>query len=268
VLHLGEADDVVRGLLPEAGRLALAHFRTAVVAEDKGSPVGYDPVTEADRAVEAHLRAGIAAAYPEHRIVGEEGGASGPDGATATWLIDPIDGTKAFVTGVPAWGILVGLSDGDDPVAGWVHQPFLGETFSAVAGQARYERGDVRAPLRTSSCIDLAEASLYCTHPNMFPGRTQRAAFERIAAAVRLQRFGGDCYSYCLLAMGHVDLVVEASLQPYDVVPLIPIIEAAGGVVTDRHGHRPTAGGFVVAAATRTLHARALELVNEETTAA
>jgi myo-inositol-1(or 4)-monophosphatase len=226
-------------------------------------------VTEADRAVEAHLRAGIAAAFPGDRIVGEEGGTSGPDDATAWWIIDPIDGTKAFVTGVPAWATLVGLVDGDDPVAGWVHQPFLGETFSAVGGQARYERGGAPAvPLRTSGCTDLAEASLYCTHPNMFRGRTQRAAFERIAAAVRLQRFGGDCYSYCLLAMGHVDLVVEASLQPYDIVPLIPIIEAAGGIVTDRHGRRPIDGGFVIAAATRPLHARALELANEETTAA
>jgi myo-inositol-1(or 4)-monophosphatase len=268
VLHLGEADDVVRGLLPEAGRLALAHFRTGTVTDDKGSPVGYDPVTEADRSVEAHLRAGIAAAFPEQRIVGEEGGTSGPDDAAATWLIDPIDGTKAFVTGVPAWGTLIGLRDGDDPVAGWVHQPFLGETFSAVGGQACYERGGERSPLRTSGCTDLAEASVYCTHPNMFPGRTQRAAFDRIAAAARLQRFGGDCYSYCLLAMGHVDLVVEASLQPYDIVPLIPIIEAAGGVVTDREGRRPVNGGFVIAAATRPLHARALELARQETDAA
>lgn len=269
MLHLAEADLVVRGLLPEAGRLALEWFRTGVVADDKGSAVGYDPVTEADRAVEAHLRAGLAAAFPTHRIVGEEGGTTGPADAPASWVIDPIDGTKAFVTGVPAWGTLVGLVDGDDPVAGWVHQPFLAETFSAVAGQARYERGDAPAvPLRTSSCTELADASLYCTHPNMFHGFVQREAFERLAAVVRLQRFGGDCYSYCLLAMGHVDLVVEASLQPYDIVPLIPIIEAAGGVVTDRRGRRPIAGGFVVAAATPALHASALDLVNQEHTAA
>jgi histidinol phosphatase-like enzyme (inositol monophosphatase family) len=269
VLDLAAADDTVRELLPEAGRLALRWFRTEMVPDDKGSPVGYDPVTEADRAVEAHLRAGIADAFPEHRIIGEEAGTSGPEDATATWIIDPIDGTKAFVTGMTGWGTLIGLSDGDDPVAGWVHQPFLGETFSAVAGQARYERaGAAPGPLRTSTCTDLAEARLYSTHPSMFATRTQRASFERVAAAVRLQRFGGDCYSYCLLAMGHVDLVVEASLQPYDIVPLIPIIEAAGGIITDRHGRRPITGGFVVAAATRPLHARALELVNEETTVA
>lgn len=268
VLNLAEADLVLRGLLPEAGRLALEWFRTAMVPDDKGSPVGYDPVTEADRAVEAHLRAGLAGAFPEHRIVGEEGGTTGPADAAAWWVIDPIDGTKAFVTGVPAWGTLVGLVDGDDPQAGWMHQPFLGETFSAVAGQARYERNGIAGPpLRTSRCTELADATLYCTHPNMFGPGTPIQAFERVSAAVRLQRFGGDCYSYCLLAMGHIDLVVEDNLQPYDIVPLIPIIEAAGGVVTDLDGRRPIAGGFVVAAATRPLHARALELAKKETAA-
>lgn len=266
MLDLAAADETVRQLLPRAGAIALEWFRTPLTPDDKGSPDGYDPVTEADRGIEAHLRAGIAARFPDHRIVGEETGQSGPDDAAVTWMIDPIDGTKAFVTGSPLWATLIGLVADGAPVAGWVHQPYLDETFAGVAGKGTFERAGRREPLAASGCTELALAAMYTTHPSMFTGTPDEPAFARLSRGVRLSRFGGDCYAYCLLALGHVDLVVENQLQPYDIVPLVPLIEAAGGVVTDRSGDAPLAGGFVVAAATPELHARALAVVNEETT--
>jgi myo-inositol-1(or 4)-monophosphatase len=263
-VDLAGADAVVRELLPEAGAIALRHFRTGVESEDKGGAFGFDPVTVADRDIEALLRAGLADRFPEHRIVGEEQGTTGPIDAEAYWVIDPIDGTKAFVSGVPAWGILVGLVVDGRAAGGWMHQPYLGETFAATDGHGWFERGTERRPLAARATTTLDAATMYTTHPGMFATDDELGAFERLATAVRLQRYGGDCYSYCLLALGHVDLVVESQLQPYDIVPLVPVIEAAGGVVTDRSGASPLAGGFVIAAATPELHAQALALANEE----
>ncbi|MCW2885706.1 MAG: hypothetical protein QOE54_5640 [Streptosporangiaceae bacterium] len=263
---LSDLVDLVDALIPRAGTLALRWFR-ADPAElgmaDKGGAAGFDPVTEADRAVEEFLRAELGGRFPGDRIIGEEQGVTGPPEAGRCWVIDPIDGTKAFVTGVPTWGILLGLVMDGRPVAGWMHQPYLGETFMAAGGVGRFTGRSGQRPLRAARTTELAEAVLYCTHPNMFTTPGERTAFDRVAGAVRLQRYGGDCYAYCLLALGQIDLVVEGGLQPYDIIPLIPIIEAAGGVVTDRDGHAPLEGGFVVAAATPELHAQALALINQ-----
>ena len=263
-VDLAVADAAVRELLPEAGAIALRHFRTGVVSEDKGGAFGFDPVTVADRDIEARLRAGLTERFPTHRIVGEEQGTTGPADADTYWVIDPIDGTKAFVSGVPAWGILVGLVVDGRAAGGWVHQPYLAETFAATDGDGWFQRGAERRRLAARATTTLDAATMYTTHPGMFVTDDEIAAFDRIAATVRLQRYGGDCYSYCLLALGHVDLVVESQLQPYDIVPLVPLIEAAGGVVTDRTGASPLGGGFVIAAATPELHAQALALANEE----
>jgi myo-inositol-1(or 4)-monophosphatase len=264
---LAELTDVIDALMPRAGALALRWFR-ADPAElgmaDKGGAAGFDPVTEADRAVEEYLRAELAGRFPGDRIIGEEQGDTGPPAAGRCWIIDPIDGTKSFVTGVPAWGILLGLLVDGRPVAGWMHQPYLDETFAAVDGVGMFTGRSGRRPLRAARTAHLAEAVLYCTHPSMFTTLEERAAFDRVAGAVRLQRYGGDCYAYCLLALGQIDLIVESSLEPYDIVPLIPIIEAAGGVVTDRAGRPPLGGGFVVAAATPELHAQALALLDRD----
>jgi myo-inositol-1(or 4)-monophosphatase len=176
-------------------------------------------------------------------------------------VIDPIDGTKAFVTGFPAWGVLVGALVDGRPVAGWCRQPYLDETFAGVDGAGWLEHAGSRQPLATSQTTELTAASMYSTHPSMFASRSEQDAFDRLASRVRLQRFGGDCYSYCLLALGYIDLVVEASLQPYDIVAMIPIVEAAGGVITDPDGELPVDGGFVVAAATAELHAQALDAI-------
>jgi myo-inositol-1(or 4)-monophosphatase len=258
-IELTGLDHTIGSLVRQAGEIALGQFRASPVVEDKGGgPGGFDPVTEADRSTERFLREELAARYPASRIVGEEGGVTGPAGPVQ-WIIDPIDGTKAYITGVPMWGVLLGLVINGRPVAGWCRQPYLDETFAAVDGRGWLDHAGRRRHLGTRPTTDLAEASMYSTHPSMFHTPWARAAFESLAARVRLQRFGGDCYSYCLLALGAIDLVVEADLQPYDILPLVPIIEAAGGVVTGPEGAPPLDGGFVVAAATPQLHAQALE---------
>jgi len=260
-------------LLAASGRIARRHFYgdlAALAATDKGATdkgatdsngaaVGgnghrYDPVTEADRAIEELLRAGISSMSPGDRVVGEENGLTGPADAARTWYLDPIDGTKAFLTGMTGWGTLVGVVEGGRAVAGWMDQPVLGETFSAVHGRATVRRrtnGPEAIDMRVSGCTELSEAIMYTTHPSMFGDDGEvRSRYDDLGRRVRLQRFGGDCYAYCMLAAGRVDLVVEADLKSYDIVALIPIIEAAGGVITGPDGRQPLEGGTVVAAAT------------------
>ena len=272
-------DSAVSAMLADAGPIALQYFRTAIAADDKGGVHGFDPVTEADRGVEDLLRARIHDEFGDgHEVLGEERGMSGHPGRYR-WLIDPIDGTKAFVTGSPLWGILIGLLDRGSgqspedpgrPIAGWMHQPYIGETFAGFAHDlggedtsvAWVERDGVRTPLATRNRHSIAEAQMYTTFPGMFWEPDQRAAFDRLSSTVQLARFGGDCYAYCLLAMGQIDLVVEASLQPYDIVALIPIVEAAGGIVTGRHGESAATGGFVVASANEQIHEQTLAVLN------
>ncbi len=259
-IDLAAAAAVIEPLLDAAAALALRYFRSDIGVQDKGGAKGYDPVTQVDRGIETLLRNGLSARFPSHAIVGEEHGTSGPADARVSWIIDPIDGTRAFISGSPEWGTLVGLRVDGEPAAGWAEIPYLGERFSAAGGEGWFTRQGQRRPLRARRDVALADAILRCTHPAVF-NADERVAFKRLAGAVRLQRYGGDCYSYCLLALGHVDLVVESSLQAYDIVPLIPIIEAAGGVVTDLDGHAPLTGGMVVAAANPELHARALAVL-------
>ncbi|MGX1769741.1 inositol monophosphatase family protein [Dietzia sp. NPDC055343] len=236
-----------------------------------GAHRGYDPVTEADRAIEELLRAGINAMSPGDRVVGEENGPMGPADAPRTWYLDPIDGTKAFLTGMAGWGTLVGVVEDGRAVAGWMDQPILGETFSAVGGRAVVRRpaadgGSVQiTDLRTSDCAELSEAILYTTHPSMFgDSGSSRDRYDELGRRVRLQRFGGDCYAYCMLAAGRVDLVVESDLNSYDIVALVPIIEAAGGVITGPDGRQPLEGGTVVAAATPELAEQAWAVLGRD----
>jgi histidinol phosphatase-like enzyme (inositol monophosphatase family) len=248
-------------LVQQAGLIALQHFRQPLDVANKLGDGRFDPVTVADREVERFLSEGIRARYPDHGIVGEEHGTLA--GASPwSWIIDPIDGTRAFISGVPAWGTLLGLRHGERCVAGLMHQPYLEESFLGTPqGAWLLRRGEQRA-LRTRATAALKDAILYCTHPSIFPDAAELADFERVAAHTRLMRYGGDCYSYCLLALGQIDLVIEGGLQAYDIQPLIPIIEAAGGVVSGRHGEDASGGGFVVAAANAALHREALSLLN------
>ena len=242
----------------EAGRIALGYFRTPLAISSKAED-SFDPVTCADRETEARLRQLIGAAYPEHGIVGEEHGVT--TGGRLRWIIDPIDGTRGFIAGSPMWGMLLGLMDGDEPLLGVIHNPYLGETFYGSEAGACYRRRGEERNIHTRSTESLAEAVLFCTHPAMFTTPASRAAFERVDAACRFSRFGSDCYGYALLAAGYADLVVEDSLEPYDVIPLIPVVRAAGGVISDWSGGPAVKGGRIVAAATPALHEQTLELL-------
>jgi histidinol-phosphatase len=246
----------------EAGPIALEYFRRSMVVEDKLPGVYYDPVTEADRRIEALIRERLGARFPDHRIVGEEHGDSGA--GTTYWIIDPIDGTRSFISGMPTWGILLGLVVDGKPVAGIMHQPFTGETYLAdPSGGARFRRDGRETPLRTRADAELQDAVLYSTHPSMLLHAGMLAPYERLAGRCRLQRWGGDCYAFALVAQGSIDLMVDSLLMPYDIVPLIPIIEGAGGVVTGLDGTLPMRGGTVIAAANARLHAAALEILKQ-----
>jgi myo-inositol-1(or 4)-monophosphatase len=248
-----------------AAPIALAHFRTAVAVDDKPGLGVYDPVTVADREVEAAIRAHLGSHLPGHRIVGEEHPDSEGD-PSVTWIIDPIDGTRAYISGMPTWGTLLGLVVDGVAVGGVMHQPFTGETFVAdpVRG-ARLLHGGTERVLRTRHVPGgLADAVLYSTHPFQLAAIGATAAFEAIADEVRLQRWGGDCYMFAMLAAGQVDLVIEGTLKAYDIAALIPLVEQAGGVVTDLAGNPPTMGAdLVVASGDPRLHSEVLARLRE-----
>jgi len=245
----------------DSGPIALEYFRKPMAVTDKMPGRYYDPVTEADRRIEMLIRERLTALYPDIPVVGEEFGATGY-GATY-WVIDPIDGTRSFISGMPTWGILLGLVVNQKAVGGIMHQPFTGETYLAgPESGARFRRNGADLPLATRRSATLQDAVLYSTHPLMIAGSGLAANFSALAALCRLQRWGGDCYAFALVAQGCIDLMVDGMLQPYDIVPLIPIIEHAGGVVTDLAGKSPLNGGSVIAAANASLHAAALEIMN------
>jgi histidinol phosphatase-like enzyme (inositol monophosphatase family) len=245
--------DFLRRLAAVAARETLPRFRLpgAVVNKIAG---GFDPVTEADRETEKALRALIRSEYPGHGVLGEEYGNEGAD-AELVWVIDPIDGTRSFISGIPLWGTLVGLTRDGDAVAGMMAQPFIGELFYSTGNGAFYEGPHGQTQLATSATKDLADATLFTTTPAIFEA-DRRSSYDLLEKQVRLARYGTDCYAYCMLAAGQIDCVVEAGLYPYDIVALIPIIEQAGGVVTDWDGGPAERGGGIVAAANATLHAQ------------
>ncbi|HEU4616517.1 MAG TPA: histidinol-phosphatase [Gammaproteobacteria bacterium] len=253
-----ELEDFALELGRTAGGIARAYFRKSFTVENKDRE-GFDPVTSADHAIERALRATILERYPEHGIVGEEQGEkTGSSGYR--WYIDPIDGTRAFMMGSPLWGTLIGLARDDVPLFGLLCQPVLDEVFLGSPAGSWLIASDSRQRLRTRACTRLEDATLASTHPDMFKGE-DAAVVAALREACRLDRYGGDCYNYAMLAAGFVDLVVEAGLKPFDIVPLVPIIENAGGVVTDWQGRTPMAGGAVVAAGTQELHRAALDVL-------
>lgn len=242
-------------LADRARPLARKWFRHPLAVDTKADE---SPVTQADREVEAALREAIAGHYPDHGILGEEFGALRTD-ADLVWSLDPIDGTRAFISGNPLWGTLLGLLHQGRPVLGVIDIPVLDERWVGAAGSPARLNG---VPCRVSACAELRQAILYATSPDIFDG-AELAAFGALARQARMRRYGGDCYSYGLLASGHVDLVVEAGLQPYDYLALMPVIEGAGGVITDWAG-RPLglqSQGRVIAAATQQLHRQAMQVL-------
>lgn len=229
--------------------------------KNKASGTGYDPVTAADQAAERAIRAAIAKSYPDHGILGEEFAAVRGAGRYQ-WVVDPIDGTRAFIMGSPLWGTLIGLIEDDKPVLGLMDQPFTRERFWAHGGAARMRAPDGRTRrLKTRACSGLAQAVLTSTHPDLFNSPKEMAAFGRIKTRVRMTRYGGDCYGYCLLAAGFVDVVVEAGLKAHDVAALIPIIEGAGGKITTWDNKPALRGGRIVATGDKRVHEEALALL-------
>ncbi len=246
-----------RALLEEAGARALEYFRRSPEVHDK-APAGaaLDPVTEADRAVEAHIRAGIRARYPDHGLFGEEQ-ADEPGRSELAWTIDPIDGTRGFMSGFVHWGVLLALCYRSQPILGLVHQPYIGETWAASAHGACFYRSGSEIAIATRRCPELSVATLATTDPYLFEG-AEADAFASLRRQVRLTRYGADCYAYCMLAMGQLDLVVESGLKPWDVQALIPIVTGAGGVISDWRGGDCSGGGQVIAAGDIALHRAAL----------
>src|SRR5262245_16893938 len=244
-----------------AGETILPFFRTALSIQDKGRAGGFDPVTAADRAAETVMRTLIRRTFPDHGIIGEEFGRDRAD-AEYVWVLDPIDGTKSFIAGMPAWGTLIALLRAGEPVFGMMNQPFTRERFSGDGGAARYRGPAGDRALRVRPCARLSEAVLFTTSPRLM-NDGDRAIFGKVEEAVRLSRYGGDCYAYCMLAAGHVDLLIETELKPHDVLALVPIIIGAGGVITSWEGGSPNAGGRILAAGDRRVHAAAMALLKE-----
>lgn len=251
---------VAHGLAEAARPETLRHFRRRPPHDDKAAPgARFDPVTEADRAAERAMRAVLARERPGDGILGEEYGTQA--GTTGlTWVLDPIDGTRGYIAGTPTWGVLIAVADARGPIFGIIDQPFTGERFEGGLGRAAMTGPQGAMALRAAAPRPLGEAVLMSTFPEVGT-QAERLAFGRVAARARLTRYGTDCYAYALLALGQVDLVVEAGLQPYDVAAPIAVIEAAGGIVTDWEGGPAHGGGRVLAASCRALHAEALGLL-------
>ncbi len=254
------AQQLLLELARHGGDIAREYFRSTLTVANKEDGAGFDPVTDADRRIERELRDRISSRFPDHRILGEEFEDRGGDSPFA-WHIDPIDGTRAFMTGSPLWGCLIGLSVDGRPALGALCQPILGELFWGTPDASYLDNDSGRIPLHAAATTRLEQATLYATHPEMFSAPGEQRAFETLSEAVRMTRFGGDCYNYGLLAAGFTDLVVESGLKAFDILPLLPILQGAGCVVSDWGGNAVTGGGAVLAAATPELHAAALSLL-------
>lgn len=261
----------VERLAQVSGELILPFFRSAIGAEDKSLGGVFDPVTEADRGAEAAMRRLIAQTFPAHGVIGEEYGVDRAD-AEYVWVLDPIDGTKSFISGLPTWGTLIGLMHHGRPVYGMMAQPFTRERFSGDGKRAKLRilapsRGEAppaewtTRTLRTRACASLAEATIATTNPALILDPADREAYGRVEAKARLVRYGGDCYGYCALAAGFIDLVIETGLKPHDVVALAPIIKGAGGIVSTWDGEDAAGGGRIIAAGDERVYEEALGLL-------
>ena len=247
--------------LADVARVAtLGHFRSGALRAESKTDGGFDPVTVADRLSEDRMREVLARRRPRDGILGEERGRT--EGSSGlTWVLDPIDGTRGYLSGTPTWGVLIAVADQTGPIYGIIDQPFIGERFEGGLGRAEVTGPMGRFDLRCRPARALGDAILFTTFPEIgTPG--EAAAFRRLVPRVRLTRYGMDCYAYALIAAGQIDLVVEAGLQTYDLMAPIAVIRAAGGIVTDWQGGPAHDGGQVLAAANREIHAAALQVLN------
>ena len=257
---VAELIDVADALADAARVATLAHFRSDGLSADTKETDRFDPVTIADRLSETRMREILALRRPDDGILGEEFGAK-PGTSGLTWVLDPIDGTRSYLSGTPTWGVLIAVSDDSGPLYGLIDQPYIGERFSGGFGVAEVNGPMGRRVLKTRGARPLSEAILFTTFPEVgMPD--DGAAFNRVKAQVLLTRYGCDCYAYALIAAGQIDLVIESGLLAYDVHGPIAVIEAAGGIVTDWQGNPCPQGGRVLAAANRAIHAEAMALLN------
>lgn len=251
-----ELISVAHALADAARSATLAHFRSADLEADSKESVRFDPVTVADRASELAMREILAARRPQDGILGEEMGASlGTSGLT--WVLDPIDGTRSYLAGTPTWGVLISVADATGPIFGLIDQPYIGERFEGGFGRATMQGPHWARALRTRPARPLAECIIMTTFPEV-GNAVEGEAFHRLAKQCRLTRYGTDCYAYALLAAGHIDLVVEAGLQAYDVQAPIAVITAAGGYATGWDGTPAHQGGRILAASSADVHAAAM----------
>ena len=254
------SDLEIAHLLADAARTAiLPHFRHPDLAADNKDAAGFDPVTVADRAAEHAMRAVLGQYRPDDGILGEEFGPT-PGSSGRKWVLDPIDGTRGFLSGTPTWGVLIALCGAEGPLLGVIDQPYVGERFVGAPGIAEMTGPHGSTTLKTRATTDLGRAILFTTFPEIGTP-AERARFEAVSKQARLTRYGMDCYAYALLAAGQIDLVIEAGLNAYDIQAPIAVIEAAGGIVTDWEGGPAHEGGRALAAANPGLHAAALRVL-------
>ena len=247
--------------LADVARVAtLTHFRTSTLVAETKEVDRFDPVTAADRLSEQRMREVLARLRPQDGILGEEFGTmTGTSGLT--WVLDPIDGTRGYLSGTPTWGVLISVRDAEGVLYGIIDQPYIRERFEGGLGRALVTGPMGEAPLAVRSARPLQQSILFSTFPEVGTA-AEGAAFRRVASQAKLVRYGTDCYAYALIAAGQIDLVIEAGLQAYDVQAPIAVIEAAGGIVTDWQGRPALEGGQILAAANRDVHAEALALLN------
>jgi histidinol-phosphatase len=251
--------EFMRRIAAAAAAETLPRFRAEGTVSNKKA-AGFDPVTEADREAEHAIKSLILHEFPDHGVLGEEHGAVNV-ASRYMWVIDPIDGTRAFISGLPVWGTLVGLTVDGNAVAGLMSQPFTGELFYATGSGSHYEGPGGPRILHTRPTTRLAEATLFTTTPALYKD-AKRTLYDRLESSVRLARYGTDCYAFAMVAAGHADIVADPGLHPYDIVALIPIVERAGGVVTTFDGRPAEKGGDILAAATPELHKAAMDILN------
>lgn len=246
--RLAELDAFLLELNRLSADVILPLFRAAHGMEDKGGARGFDPVTEADRGAEAAIRKHVAARFPEHGVIGEEYGEDRPD-AELVWVVDPIDGTRAFVAGLPVWTTLIALRHRGRPVLGSIGQPYVGELFVGHAGGSRLVARGVERPLRVRPCPGLSSATIATTDPDAYFDGHARAAWTELRGRARIARTGCDAYAYAMVAAGAIDLVVESGLKSWDVDAAIPVVAGAGGFMTDWTGAEvgPHGGSIVIA---------------------
>ena len=248
-------------LADASGAVIRPYFRQRIEVVHKPGVHAFDPVTEADRGAERAIRAIIERERPEDLILGEEYGEK-PCVNNLRWVLDPVDGTRAFITGRHEWGSLIALEENEVPVLGMLDQPALGERFLGVNGRSVLIEGEKRTPLHVRECDEMGQAVLCATDPGAYFSESQQAAFQRVKSQVRMTRYCGDCYLFAALAMGFVDLVIEANFKRWDVAALIPLVEGAGGIITSWDGGDCRDGQTILAAGDRRIHRQAIEFLN------